>query len=128
MLVPLLASGHLSASRSVPSCVLVAVTDETQRAASDAVADSLRRRGIPVEVAPAADKFGKQIRHADRRGIPYVWFPGVDGHSVKDIRSGEQVDADPTAWAPPAEDLRPHIQLASAESGADGAEGAEGLQ
>jgi histidyl-tRNA synthetase len=55
-------------------------------------------------VAPKADKFGKQIRHADRRGIPYVWFGGTDGE-VKDIRSGDQVAATATLWEPPADDL-----------------------
>ena len=52
-----------------------------------------------------AQKFGKQIRYAERRGIPYVWFPGAETHTgeVKDIRSGEQVAADPTTWTPPEE-------------------------
>lgn len=110
----LLSAGLVRATRSVPSAVLVAVTSEDARPASDAVATALRARGIPVEVAPSAAKFGKQIRHADRRGIPFVWFPGTvddDGtvrpDQVKDIRSGEQVDADPATWAPPAEDLWP---------------------
>jgi histidyl-tRNA synthetase len=103
MLVPLLAKGRLVASRSVPTAVLVAVTDESTRAEADAVARSLRARGIPTEVAPKADKFGKQIRHADRRGIPYVWFGGMDGE-VKDIRSGDQVAATASSWEPPAED------------------------
>ena len=31
------------------------------------------------------------------------------GDQVKDIRSGDQVDADAIAWEPPAEDLRPQI-------------------
>jgi histidyl-tRNA synthetase len=100
----------------VPSAVLVAVNDEAARPASELVAASLRSRGISTEVAPSAAKFGKQIRHADRRGIPYVWFVGEDGtHSVKDIRSGDQVDADPTSWTPPAEDLLPAVALAEHE-------------
>ena len=67
-------------------------------------------------MAPAAAKFGKQIRYADRRGIPFVWFPGRvedDGtrspDQVKDIRSGEQVDADAATWEPPAEDRFPRV-------------------
>lgn len=104
MLVPLLAKGRLVASRSVPTAVLVAVNDEETRGEADAVARALRSRGIPTEVAPKADKFGKQIRHADRRGIPYVWFGGTDGE-VKDIRSGDQVAATATSWEPPADDL-----------------------
>ena len=101
----------LTSSRSTPSAVLVAVTGEDTRPASTAVATALRARGIACEVAPRADRFGKQIRYADRRGIPYVWFPSADGASdeVKDIRSGEQVVADPTTWECPPDDLRPTV-------------------
>ena len=50
---------------------------------------------------------------AERRGIPYVWFTDESGaHQVKDIRSGEQVAADPATWMPPAEDLSPQIVVA----------------
>ena len=104
----LLGKGLVQASRSVPTCVLVAVTDESGRVDSERVATSLRARGIAAEVAPKADKFGKQIRYADRRGIPYVWFPGND-EPLKDIRSGEQVAADPGSWTPPAADLHPQV-------------------
>lgn len=102
LLVPL----ALSASRSVPSVVLVAVDAEESRADSVAIAQKLRARGIPTEVAPKADKFGKQIQHAEKRGIPYVWFPPM---SVKDIRSGDQVEVGPDDWMPPTEDLTPTI-------------------
>ena len=122
-------------TRSVPSAVVVAVTSEDTRAASDRIAAALRARGIPVEVAPSAAKFGKQIKYADRRGVPFVWFPGtaakVDGadaaaaaghgtgdgtpvaaapDQVKDIRSGEQVEADPGVWEPPAADWWPRVR------------------
>ncbi len=111
----LLGAGLVRATRSVPSAVLVAVADEGSRPASEAVAAALRGRGVPVEVAPSAARFGKQIRHADRRGIPFVWFPsaGEAAHQVKDIRSGAQVDADPAVWAPPAADLWPRVVPAS---------------
>jgi len=112
----LVGGGLVRATRSVPSAVLVAVTQEEDRGRSDAVAAALRSRGIPVEVAPSAAKFGKQIRHADRRGIPYVWFLGqadeegvVAGDQVKDIRSGDQVPADASSWRPPAEDRWPRV-------------------
>ena len=72
----LVRDGLAAATRSVPACVLVAVPDEKRRAECDLIARVLRQRGIPAEVAPAAAKYGKQIRHADRRGIPFVWFPG----------------------------------------------------
>ncbi|GGD26530.1 histidine--tRNA ligase [Nocardioides daphniae] len=110
VLVPLLSKGHLVADRQVPSAVLVALTDEESRAGSTAVATALRTRGVPCEVAATASKFGKQIRFAERRGIPYVWFTQADGsHQVKDIRSGDQVAADPATWTPPTEDLRPQV-------------------
>jgi histidyl-tRNA synthetase len=112
-LLPLLADGVLDGTRPVPSAVLVALADEESRPDSEEVASALRARGVPCEVAAAPQKFGKQIRYAQRRGIPYVWFPGPrpdgPGHQVKDIRSGDQVDADPATWTPPAEDLRPTI-------------------
>ena len=109
-LVPLIADGVLDATRSVPSAVLVALADEESRPEADRTAQRLRARGIACEVAPAAQRFGKQIRTAERRGIPFVWFLGPDGtHEVKDIRSGEQVAADPDAWSPPAQDLRPGV-------------------
>ncbi|MFJ4229526.1 histidine--tRNA ligase [Paenarthrobacter nicotinovorans] len=102
-----------SASRAVPTAVLVALnTDDSWSAAQD-IAAQLRGRGIATEVAAKADKFGKQIKFADRRGIPFVWFTDDDGkHQVKDIRSGEQVDADPASWTPPEEDL--HVRVATA--------------
>jgi histidyl-tRNA synthetase len=116
----LVSRGMLVATRSVPSAVLVAVMDEDTRAASASIADRLRARGIACEVSPTAAKFGKQIQYADRRGIPFVWFPAAasddtvgsedagDGQ-VKDIRSGEQLPANADAWAPPAEDLKPRV-------------------
>ena len=108
LLVPLLADG-LTSDRSVPSAVLVALVDEESRDMSDEVATRLRARGIPTEVAASAQKFGKQIRYAERRGIPYVWFPGSP-HEVKDIRSGDQLEADPDEWEPPVDDLAPQIK------------------
>ena len=114
----LFGAGELRASRSTPAAVLVAVNDEAGRANSTAIATALRARGIPCEVAPKADKFGKQIRYADRRGIPSVWFPRDDGDQVKDIRSGDQVAADPATWSPPPADLRPAV-LAAGVGGVD---------
>ena len=133
MLGLLIGRGLLTASRSTPSCVLVAVSSEEGRGRSVAVASALRARGIACEVSPDAAKFGKQIRHAERRGIPFVWFPGsgdlgdarhgrlgrlcwtpgdarlTRAMRLKDIRSGEQVAVDVHTWSPPAEDLRARV-------------------
>lgn len=66
----LLADGAIRATRPTPTCVLVALGAEEDRASASALAADLRSRGIACEVAPSAAKFGKQIRYADRRGIP----------------------------------------------------------
>ena len=124
LLSRVMGAGLIEVTRAVPTAVLVAVTDEEHRAVSDAVADALRERGIAADVAPTAAKFGKQIRFADKRGIPFVWFPGAGtgADSVKDIRSGEQIDADPATWSPANEaDLAPQILLVADPSSAAGA-------
>jgi len=110
----------LEISRPVPTCVLVALSAESERRAGTRIAATLRGRGIATEVSPSAAKYGKQIRYAQRRGIPFVWFPAdvtpvaelsTDAVSagvldeVKDIRSGEQYRADPHSWNPPPGDL-----------------------
>ncbi|WP_314302106.1 histidine--tRNA ligase [Kocuria palustris] len=110
----ILSQGLAEASRSVPTAVLISLVDEDSWSEAQDVAQQLRSRGISCEVSASAAKFGKQIRHADRRGIPFVWFSNRDEsgavtHEVKDIRSGEQVAADPAAWMPPAGDLRPSV-------------------
>ena len=90
--------------REASGVVQVVIRDE-------AVAHQLRAEycvKVTGEVAATAAKFGKQIRYAERRGIPFVWFPG-DPHEVKDIRSGDQVAADPDAWTPPDADLHQTI-------------------
>jgi histidyl-tRNA synthetase len=111
-LVPLISEGVLAGSRAVPSAVLVALADDESRPVSERVADRLRSRGISCEVAPTPQKYGRQIRYAERRGIPFVWFPATEtgaSDQVKDIRSGDQVDADTATWTPPEGDLRPTI-------------------
>jgi histidyl-tRNA synthetase len=116
LLGPLISRGLLDTDRSVPSCVLVAVPDETVRGACRDIARTLRNRGIPTEVAPTAERYGKQIRFAERRGIPYVWFPGTDAEAgeVKDIRTGEQQAADPATWSPVEGELQPRIRWTGA--------------
>jgi histidyl-tRNA synthetase len=111
MLGLLFGAGALAISRPVPTCVLVALPAEDDRPACDRIAAALRRRGIATEVSPSAAKYGRQIRYAERRGIPYVWFPGAGtaGGEVKDIRSGAQVPADPATWNPPPDDLHPRV-------------------
>lgn len=110
----MLSQGLARPTRKVPSAVLVALTSDEAWSEAQDVADRLRSRGIACEVSATAAKFGKQIKYADRRGIPFVWFLGTDEagsttHEVKDIRTGEQVSADPATWTPAEEDLSPRV-------------------
>ena len=114
MLGYLFGRGLLTATRSSPAVVLVALPTEEARLESLKIAKRLRARGIPADVHNAPQKFGKQIRAAERRGIPYVWFytPGEAGsHEIKDIRSGEQLAADPDSWTPEPQDFELDITL-----------------
>lgn len=107
----LFGNGLLTATRETPTCVLVALPEEERRRDCDRLARALRTRDIATEVAPSAQKYGKQIRFAQRRGIPYVLFPEGEsgGPEIRDIRSGSQTPVDVASWTPPAADLRPGI-------------------
>lgn len=109
LLSRVIGSGLVTPSRKVPAAVLVAVNNEDERRKAEETAMALRGRGIPTDVSPNSAKFGKQIRYADRRGIPFVWFSTEEGEQVKDIRTGEQMAADTATWTPPAHDLHPQL-------------------
>ncbi|PQZ93793.1 histidine--tRNA ligase [Arthrobacter sp. MYb227] len=111
----MLAEETAVAARQVPSAVLVTLANDDSWNDAQDVAAALRARGIACEVAAKAEKFGKQIKYADKRGIPFVWFTTEEGtHEVKDIRSGAQEVADPASWTPAGEDL--HNLISSAET------------
>jgi histidyl-tRNA synthetase len=101
----------LRSSRKTPTCVLVALPSEQERSRCNRLAAVLRGRGIPTEVAADPARYGKQIRFAERRGIPYVWFPHGEsgGNEVRDIRTGIQEPSDPEKWLPPVQDL--HVTI-----------------
>jgi histidyl-tRNA synthetase len=115
MLARLFGAGALEVSRQTPTCVLVALPDQAARGRCEQVAGALRRRGIAAQVFHEPLRYGKQIRWAERLGIPFVWFPEGEqsgGDEVRDIRTGEQAPADPSTWQPPAGDLRPSVRRA----------------
>ncbi|MHA7294444.1 histidine--tRNA ligase [Arthrobacter sp. HLT1-21] len=106
----ILSQGFTAVSRQVPTAVLISLTDDSSWSAAQDIAASLRGRGISAEVAASAEKFGKQIKFADRRGIPFIWFTAEDGtHEVKDLRTGTQEPTDPDTWSPPAADRVPTV-------------------
>ena len=45
--------------------------------------------------------YGKQIKYAVAKGIPYLWFAGADGeHKVKDLEAREERVVDLATWRP----------------------------
>lgn len=103
----------LRASRKTPVVVLVALPSEQDRLEAMTIVRRLRQRGIPADLSASAQKFGKQIRAAEQRGIPFVWFfePDLDAHEIKDIRTGEQSSVQPDSWLPNAQDRQLQIEL-----------------
>jgi len=99
---------QLIASRKTPSCVLVMLDSDETRVAAFAAARALRARGIAAEVHDRALKYGKQMEYAQKKGIPFVWFPVTAERTqaeLKDIRVGVQSSVDIATWNPPPEDL-----------------------
>lgn len=84
-----------------PTDVLVILPSEDQRALAHETGRSLRLRGLNVEVYHAPQKIDRQISYAEKKAIPFIWFLPNDrnpSHSVKNIFTREQVDADPDRW------------------------------
>ncbi|HCM83247.1 MAG TPA: histidine--tRNA ligase [Alphaproteobacteria bacterium] len=92
----LLKDGKLPALAPSPTQVLVALPNEEMRAAAQAIAQQLRARGINTEVYHAPQKFDRQLTYANKKQIPFVWFP--DSGQVKNMATGEQVAADAASW------------------------------
>jgi histidyl-tRNA synthetase len=92
----LLKDGKLPQLAPSPTEVLVALPDEDARAAAQAVAQTLRARGVNAEVYHAPQKFDRQLAYAEKKQIPFVWFP--DKGEVRDMTTREQKPADPQTW------------------------------
>jgi len=91
----------LDTSRISPADILVVMPSEELRGLTAQTAQTLRQRGYNVEQYHNPQKIGKQIGYAEKKGIPYVWFPPFDAdgkHEVKDLSKGEQSEADPQTW------------------------------
>ena len=91
--------GKLPADRISPADVMVVLPSEEKRADANATAQALRGRGIKVEIFHSPSKIKRQMAYAEKKGIPYVWFP--DYGEVKDMNTGEQSKADHTIWTLP---------------------------
>lgn len=77
--------------------VLVTVFSSQLQSQAQTLAKKLREKGMSVDLYPAAEKLDKQLKYADRKGIPYVTIQGPDeaGRGViklKNMQTKEQVE------------------------------------
>jgi len=63
---------------SVAGQVLVTVFSEVLRRESQQLAAKLRNMGVTVDLYPTTDKLDKQLKYADKNGIPYVIIQGPE--------------------------------------------------
>jgi len=99
----LLQDKKIGAARKSPADVLMILPSEDRREHMLATAQTLRSRAIKVETYHAPQKIGRQIAYAEKKGIPFVWFPPFEdgqAHEVKDMASGSQGPADALSWMP----------------------------
>ncbi|MCB9991656.1 MAG: histidine--tRNA ligase [Rhodospirillales bacterium] len=99
--------GAFDVTRKSAADILMVLPNEEQRAAAAETARTLRERGYNVELYHAAQKIKKQMSYAERKGIPYVWFPPFEAgqdHEVKCMETGGQTKADPQNWEPRKEE------------------------
>lgn len=93
--------GLIKPGAKSPSHVLVVLPEESLRAEASAITIQLRSRGYNVEMYHRDAKIKNQLAYAEKKGIPYVWFPPFkegQPHEVKNMSTGEQSAADPNLW------------------------------
>jgi histidyl-tRNA synthetase len=82
-------------SRSATAKVLVTVIDDRLMDEYVQITFELRRAGIPTELYLGAERgIGKQVKHADRSGVPFVLLFGSDEKArnvvtIKDMNAGK---------------------------------------
>ena len=97
----LMESGQIQPGPRSPAQVLVVLWSEERRADTEKLAATLRQRGINTEMYHAPQKISRQLSYAEKKGIPYVWFPPQEAgqpHEVKTMATGEQVVAEVKSW------------------------------
>ncbi len=82
--------------------VLVTLMDDEGRAAAQEIAGTLRAAGLRTQVMLDTSKLGKQLKYADRLGVPVALIFGDDERSrgvvtVRDMRTGSQTEVNRSA-------------------------------
>lgn len=91
----------LPVSRVSPADIMVVMPSEERRALTMQTAQKLRAQGHKVETFHNPTKLARQLAYAEKKGIPYVWFPPFeDGkeHEIKNMQTGTQSKANPDKW------------------------------
>lgn len=99
----LLKTEALDVSRHCPTEVLIILPKEESRALCTEIAKRVRAGGKACEVYHLPQGMKKQLRYADRKGIPYVLFPHKYKPDspiveVKHLASGEQLELPLSDW------------------------------
>ncbi len=97
----LLDKNMITPGRKCPTDILVVLPEEARRTEAAATANTLRARGFNVELYHRDAKIKNQLAYAEKKNIPFVWFPPFKDdqpHEVKDLTSGQQSPADPATW------------------------------
>lgn len=88
-------AGAMPSLNPAPAQILVTNFDPALESVSLALANSLRREGFLAEWYPESARMGKQLKYADRYGIPLVAIIGPEEAeagtvTLKDMQSGDQ--------------------------------------
>lgn len=100
----LMDEGFIKPAQKSPTQILVVLPDESRRSEAAATAHLLRSRGFNVELFHSDAKLKRQLAYAEKKGIPYVWFPPFSDdapHEVKNMATGEQKQAVAQDWILP---------------------------
>lgn len=94
-MVDALENFKISDSNANGTQVLVTTFDQQTLIPSLQTSSKLRKNMIRTEVFPSLEKLDKQLKYADKRGIPYVIIIGPDEIKknvvkLKDMKTGEQ--------------------------------------
>ncbi len=93
--------GKLPVGPKSPADILMVLPSDERREVATQTAQTLRKRGFKVELFHSGSKLKRQMAYAEKKKIPYVWFPPFEDnseHEVKCMESGEQSKADPENW------------------------------
>jgi histidyl-tRNA synthetase len=93
----------LPTHRHCPTEVLIILPAEDRRADCIKIANQLRAGGVATEIYHLPQAMKKQLRYADRKGIPHVLFPHKFSAEnplveIKNLTSGEQIELPLEEW------------------------------